>query len=249
MDLGLKDRVAIITGGASGLGRETAHYLIGEGASVVIADLNEANVDLVVSELRAKGGKAEGITVDVRNFEDNERMVDLAQEKFGGVDLLVASAGVSDGRFFIETQPADWDRMLDINVRGVMNSNRAVLPLMTEQRRGAIVNIASEAGKFGEKRMTVYAATKGAVMGFTKALAVEMGRFDVRVNAVCPGITMTPMTAGYSEEMVQRMTRAYPLGRLGRPDDIAAMITFLLSDQAGWVTGQAISVSGGWGRA
>ncbi len=248
MELGLKDRIAIITGGASGLGRETAHYLIGEGASVVIADMNEANIDIVVAELRAKGGKAEGITVDVRNYEDNERMVDLAREKFGSVDLLVASAGVGDGRFFVDMQPAEWDNMLDINIRGVMNSNRAVLPVMTEQGRGSIVNIASEAGKYGEKRMVVYAATKGAVMGFSKALAAEMGRYQVRVNAVCPGITMTPMTSKYSEEMVEKMSRSYPLGRLGRPDDIAAMITFLLSDQASWVTGQAISVSGGWGR-
>jgi 2-hydroxycyclohexanecarboxyl-CoA dehydrogenase len=249
MDLGLKDRTAIITGGASGLGRETAHYLIAEGAAVVIADMNEANVARVVGELRAAGGRAEGITMDVRDYEANERMAELAAGKFGSVDLLVASAGVSGGKFFIETQPADWDRMIDINVRGVMNSNRAVIPFMTEQRRGAIVNIASEAGKFGEKRMTVYAATKGAVMGFTKALAVEMGRFQVRVNAVCPGVTMTPMTAGYSPEQVARFAQTYPLGRLGQPQDIAAMITFLLSDQAGWVTGQAISVSGGWGRA
>lgn len=248
MDLGLKDRIAIITGGASGLGRETAHYLIDEGAAVVIADLDQDNIDKVVAELRAKGGRAEGIRVDVRNYEDNEKMVELAKEKFGGVDLLVASAGVGDGRFFVEMQPADWDRMLDINVRGVMNSNRAVIPVMIEQNRGAIVNIASEAGKYGEKRMVVYAASKGAVMGFSKALATEMGRHQVRVNAVCPGITMTPMTSKYSEEMVQKMARTYPLGRLGKPEDIAAMITFLLSDQAGWVTGQAISVSGGWGR-
>lgn len=249
MELGLKNRTAIITGGASGLGRETAHYLVREGAAVVIADVNEANVEKVVAELRTAGGRAEGITMDVRNYEDNERMVDLARKKFGSVDVLVASAGVSGGKFFIETQPSDWDRMLDINIRGVMNSNRAVLPAMTEQRRGAIVNIASEAGKMGEKRMTVYAATKGAVMGFTKALAVEMGRFNVRVNAVCPGITRTPMTAGYTPEQVERFSKMYPLGRLGNPEDIAAMITFLVSDQTSWVTGQAISVSGGWGRA
>jgi NAD(P)-dependent dehydrogenase (short-subunit alcohol dehydrogenase family) len=249
MDLGLKDRTGIITGGASGLGRETAHYLAREGAAVVIADLNDANVAKVVGELRAAGARAEGITMDVRNYEDNERMVGLALEKFGSADLLVASAGVSAGKFFIETRPEDWDRMLDINIRGVMNANRAVLPAMTGQRRGAIVNIASEAGKLGEKRMTVYAATKGAVIGFSKALSVEMGRYNVRVNAVCPGVTQTPMTAGYTAEQVERFSRMYPLGRLGQPEDIAAMITFLLSDQTSWVTGQAISVSGGWGRA
>jgi NAD(P)-dependent dehydrogenase (short-subunit alcohol dehydrogenase family) len=249
MDLGLKDRTGIITGGASGLGRETAHYLAREGAAVVIADLNEANVARVVGELRAAGARAEGVTMDVRNYEDNERMVDLALEKFGSADLLVASAGISAGKFFIETRPEDWDRMLDINIRGVMNANRAVIPAMTEQRRGSIVNIASEAGKLGEKRMTVYAATKGAVIGFTKALSVEMGRYNVRVNSVCPGVTRTPMTAGYTPEQVERFSRMYPLGRLGQPEDIAAMITFLLSDQTSWVTGQAISVSGGWGRA
>jgi len=120
---------------------------------------------------------------------------------------------------------------------------------MIEKKKGVIINIASEAGKLGEKRMVVYSASKGAVIGFTKAFSVEMGRFNIRVNAVCPGVTMTPMTAGYSKEQIEKSSKFYPLGRLGQPEDIAAMITFLASDQTSWVTGQAISVSGGFGRS
>jgi 2-hydroxycyclohexanecarboxyl-CoA dehydrogenase len=142
--------------------------------------------------------------------------------------------------------------MLDINVRGVLNTDRAVAPLLVKRGGGSIVNIASEAGKVGEKRIAVYSATKGAVMSFTKAFALEMGRFKVRVNAVCPGVTRTPMTAGYGgpgDEMYQKAAKLYPMGRLGEPDDIAAMITMLASSQSSWITGQCISVSGGFGRS
>jgi len=250
MELGLKNKVAIITGGASGLGRETARYFVKDSARVVVADVNEENIGKVLNELKELGGEAEGIRVDVRNYGDCERMVELAKGRFGGCDVLVAEAGISGGeRFFLDSMPQDWDAVLDINIRGVLNSNRAVAPAMIEKKKGVIINIASEAGKLGEKRMVVYSASKGAVIGFTKAFSVEMGRFNIRVNAVCPGVTMTPMTAGYSKEQIEKSSKFYPLGRLGQPEDIAAMITFLASDQTSWVTGQAISVSGGFGRS
>lgn len=249
MDLGLKGKTAIVTGGASGLGRETSHYLVREGARVVVADVNGDNIKKVVKELSDLGGQAEGVEMDVRRYEDNERMAKTAIDKFGRIDVLLAGAGIADGRFFLDTQPSDWDRMIDINIKGVLNSNRAVAPYMVEQKKGSIINIASEAGKVGEKRMVVYSATKGAVIGFTKALSVELGRFNIRVNAVCPGVTMTPMTAGYTPEQLERSSKFYPMGRLGQPADIASMITFLASDQTTWVTGQAISVSGGFGRS
>lgn len=249
MELGLKGKTAIITGGASGLGRETAHYMTREGVRVVIADQNAANIETVLGELRKAGGEAEGIQTDVRDFAQCERMADFAKKKFGGIDVLLAGAGVARDRLFLETSPSDWDLMLDVNIRGVLNSNRAVLPAMIERKSGSIINIASEAGKVGEKRMVVYSATKGAVIGFTKALSVEAGRFGVRVNAVCPGVTMTPMTAGFTPETIEKSVKFYPLGRLGQPRDIASMITFLASPETSWVTGQAISVSGGFGRS
>lgn len=250
MDLHLKDKTALITGGASGLGRETARYLAREGANLLIADINEPNIEETVAELREMGAKAEGQVLDVRDYAACEAAVQVAIDKLGGLHIVVASAGVGGGgKFFIQTGPEDWEAQLDINLKGVLNINRAAIPTMVEQGSGSIVNIASEAGKVGEKRMTVYAASKGGVIGFSKALATEMGRFKVRVNAVCPGVTITPMTARYTEEQVAMFSRHYPLGRLGQPEDIASMITFLVSDQADWVTGQAISVSGGFGRS
>lgn len=253
MKMGLEGKSVLITGGASGLGRETAYYMVEEGARVGVADVNETAISELVSELQSRGGEAFGVTADVRNYEDCERMAAETKSHFGTVDVLVASAGVGgQNQFFVESEPSDWELMLDVNVRGVMNTNRAVAPMMVAQKSGSIVNIASEAGKVGEKRIAVYSATKGAVMSFTKAFAVEMGRFKVRVNAVCPGVTMTAMTAGYGgpgSERYEAASKLYPLGRLGEAEDIASMITFLASDQSSWVTGQAISVNGGFGRS
>ncbi|MEX2015373.1 MAG: SDR family NAD(P)-dependent oxidoreductase [Candidatus Hydrogenedentales bacterium] len=253
MDLGLKGKRAVVTGGASGLGRETAHYLVRDGARVLIADINEANIAAVVNELRQAGGDAHGVTADVRDYAACKKMAVVAKEKLGGVDILVAAAGVStSSEHFLDTEPNDWDLMLEVNIRGLMNTNRAIAPLIVESGSGAIVNIASEAGKVGERRIVVYSATKGAVISFSKALALELGRNKIRVNAVCPGVTRSPMTARFGEpgsEFYEKAAKLYPMGRLGEPEDIAAMITFLVSEQAAWVTGQAISVSGGFGRS
>jgi 2-hydroxycyclohexanecarboxyl-CoA dehydrogenase len=253
MDLGLKDKVAVLTGGASGLGLETARYLVREGCAVLLADLNEHTLAAASDELRKAGGRVSSVKIDVRRYEDCERMAAQAVKEFGSIDVVLAGAGIStSGAFFLDTTPKDWDAVLDINIRGVLNTNRACAPIMAEKKSGSIINIASEAGKVGEKRMVVYSATKGAVMSFTKAFALEMGRYNVRVNAVCPGVTRTPMTIGYGgpgDEMYQKVARLYPMGRLGEPSDIAAMITMLASNQTSWVTAQCISVSGGFGRS
>ncbi|MCH7910027.1 MAG: SDR family oxidoreductase [Candidatus Hydrogenedentes bacterium] len=180
-------------------------------------------------------------------------MADEVKAAFGTVDVLVASAGVGGSqKFFVDSEPEDWDLMLAVNVRGILNTNRAIAPLMVEAGSGSIINIASEAGKVGEKRIVVYSATKGAVISFSKAFALEMGRYKVRVNAVCPGVTMTAMTEGYGgpgAERYEAAAKLYPMGRLGEPEDIASMITYLASDQSTWLTGQAISVNGGFGRS
>ena len=253
MDLGLKGKIGVITGGASGLGRETARYFAREGMSIVLADRNEKMLNEAAHEIRGLAAKTVAVVCDVTKYADCEALAFEAEKAFGGVDVLVAAAGVSaPGAFFIETKPGDWTAMLDINIRGLLNTNRAIAPLLVKRGGGSIVNIASEAGKVGEKRIAVYSATKGAVMSFTKAFALEMGRFKVRVNAVCPGVTRTPMTAGYGgpgDEMYQKAAKLYPMGRLGEPDDIAAMITMIASNQSSWVTGQCISVSGGFGRS
>lgn len=247
MDLQLRDQVVVITGGASGIGLVTARTFAGEGARLVLGDVNAAALDAVAGELGAVGQ-----VVDVREYPQCERLVARAVDAYGRVDVLVNSAGVGGiPRLFIESAPddGDWDAMLDINLRGTMHCCRAVSERMIAQRSGRIVNLASEAGKGNEKRIVVYGATKGGVISLTKGLAIELGRFGITVNAVCPGVTRTPMTSYITDDMEREWARYYPLGRLGRPEDIAPMIAFLASSQASWITGQAISVNGGFGRS
>jgi len=249
MDLGLRGRTAIVTGGASGIGLETARVLAREGVRIAIADLDSARIATATAELEKLGAEVAGVETDVCRYADCERLLGSAIARFGRVEILVASAGITRENFFLQQRPEDWRAMVDVNVMGVLHVNHVVGAHMAERRAGAIVNLGSEAGKLGEKRMVAYSATKGAVIAFTKAFAAEVGRANVRVNAVCPGVTRTPMTASMSDEIRERAARMYPLGRLGEPRDISAMIVFLASDQASWVTGQAVSVSGGFGRA
>jgi NAD(P)-dependent dehydrogenase (short-subunit alcohol dehydrogenase family) len=250
MDLQLAGQVVIITGGASGIGRSTAEYFRREGARLVLGDAQAAALAAAVAELRAAGADVVGETVDVRDYAACERLVAHAADAFGRVDVLVNSAGIGGPTlFFAETTPADWQDLIAINLVGVMHCCRAVTERMVAQHSGRIINLASEAGKGNEKRIVVYGATKGGVISLTRGLAVELGRHGITVNAVCPGVTRTPMTSYITDEMEREWARMYPLGRLGRPEDIAPLITFLASSQASWITGQAISVSGGFGRS
>lgn len=250
MDLGLSDRVVIITGGASGIGRTTADYFRREGARLVLGDAQADALEQAVGTLRAAGAAVVGERIDVRDYAECERLVACAADAFGRVDVLVNSAGIGGPTmFFAETTPNDWADLVAINLVGVMNCCRAVTGRMMAQRSGRIVNLASEAGKGNEKRIVVYGATKGGVIALTRGLAVELGRYDITVNAVCPGVTRTPMTSYITDDMEREWARMYPLGRLGRPEDIAPLITFLASSEASWITGQAISVSGGFGRS
>ena len=250
MDLRLRDHVAIVTGAASGIGRTTAEYLRREGARVVLADLRADDLGRAVRELAVSGAEVVGERIDVRSYADCERLVERTLATFGRLDVLVNSAGIGGPvQFFAETTPADWQDLLAINLLGVMHCCRAVTAPMIAQRSGRIINLASEAGKGNERRIVVYGATKGGVIAFTRGLAVELGRYDITVNAVCPGVTRTPMTAYIDDAMEREWARLYPLGRLGRPEDIAPLITFLASAEASWITGQAISVNGGFGRS
>ena len=247
MDLQLAGKVVVITGGASGIGLAAARTFAAEGAELVIGDRDEAALTAVAAELGAAGQR-----VDVREYGQCAALIERAAAEHGRVDVLVNSAGVGGiPRLFAESDPADgdWDAMLDVNLRGTMHCCRAVAERMIAQRAGRIVNLASEAGKLNEKRIVVYGATKGGVIALTKGLAIELGRFGVTVNAVCPGVTRTPMTAYITDEMEREWARYYPLGRLGRPEDIAPMIAFLAPAQAAWITGQAISINGGFGRS
>ena len=250
MDLQLAGRVVVITGGASGIGRATAEYFRREGARLVLADLQPVALETAGAELRAAGAEVESEAVDVRDYAACERLVTRTVDAFGSVDVLVNSAGIGGvPMLFAETSPREWQDLIAINLVGVMNCCRAVTERMIAQRSGRIVNLASEAGKGNEKRIVAYGATKGGVISLTRGLAVELGRYGITVNAVCPGVTRTPMTSYITDEMEREWARMYPLGRLGRVDDIAPLIVFLASAHASWITGQAISVSGGFGRS
>jgi 2-hydroxycyclohexanecarboxyl-CoA dehydrogenase len=250
MDLGLAGKSALITGGASGLGKETARTMAAEGVRVMIADLRDDALEAAKKELAAAGAEVETVRLDVRSLDECRAAVAKAISTFGALDILVNSAGIGGPTtFFANTGPDDWEALVAINFMGVIHCCRAVTDHMIERGSGRIVSIASEAGKANEKRMVVYGATKGGVISLTRGLAAELGRYGINVNAVCPGVTRTPMTAYIDEEMEKQASRFYPLGRLGQPDDIAPMIVFLASDRASWITGQAISISGGFGRS
>ncbi|HYB99168.1 MAG TPA: SDR family NAD(P)-dependent oxidoreductase [Candidatus Limnocylindrales bacterium] len=250
MDLGLVGKVAFITGGASGLGKCTAEMMAAEGVSVMLADVNEGMLESTRAALAGTGAQVEAVRLDVRDLGACRKAIDGTIARFGKLDILVNSAGIGgSASFFVQTDPEEWQDLIGINLLGVMNCCRAASDHMIERRYGKIVSIASEAGRANEKRMVVYGATKGGVISLTRGLALELGRYSINVNAVCPGVTKTPMTAYIDEEMEKQASRFYPLGRLGVPEDIAPMITFLASDRASWITGQAISVSGGFGRA
>lgn len=250
MDLGMQGKAVLITGGASGLGKQTAATMLAEGARVMIADVNPSTLDSARKELAASGAEVESVELDVRSMDSCRAAVQATIARFGKLDILVNSAGIGGpAAFFVQNQEKDWEDLIAINLLGVIHCCRAVADHMIERGGGAIVSLASEAGRANEKRMVVYGATKGGVISLTRGLAAELGRYNIRVNAVCPGVTKTPMTAYIDDEMEKQSARFYPLGRLGQPEDIAPMITFLASERASWITGQAISVSGGFGRS
>jgi NAD(P)-dependent dehydrogenase (short-subunit alcohol dehydrogenase family) len=248
MDLHLKEKTALITGAGSGIGRTAALLLAAEGARVCCADLFEERALETADMIRKQGGEARHFACDVRRYEQVASMVGETTQSLGHLDILVNSAGVAAGGLFADTEPRDWANEIEINLIGTMNCCRSAIEHMVPRNYGKIVNIASDAGRVGEKRLTVYGASKGGVIGFTKCLAVELGRFKINVNAVSPGVVRSPMTSYLTDEMAKEWAKFYPLRRLGETGDIANMIVFLCSDRTNWMTGQVISVDGGFSR-
>ncbi len=248
MDLYLKDKVALITGAGSGIGLNTALLLAREGVRICCADLFEERAGSAAKKVEQAGSSAVACVCDVRNYEHCVEAVSLAVKTFGQLDILVNSAGVAAGGLFLDTDPKDWSYEMDINLIGTMNCCHAAAKEMIPCNYGKIVNLASDAGRVGEKRMSVYGASKGGVIAFTKALAVEMGRFNINVNAACPGVVKSPMTSYLTDDMEKQWSKMYPLRRLGETEDVANMIVFLCSDRASWVTGQIIGIDGGFAR-
>jgi 2-hydroxycyclohexanecarboxyl-CoA dehydrogenase len=243
----LEGKIALVTGGASGIGAATARALAAEGARVAVGDVNEDGAGAVAAEL---DGLA--CTLDVTSPESAAEAARATEAELGAIDVLVNNAGTDMFAYFVNTDPGLWDFVLGVNLRGVLAVTHAVLPGMQERRRGAIVNVASEAGRVGSQGSAVYSAAKGGVIGFTKAIAREAARYRVRVNAVAPGPIETPLLNAAplvlgerGERLKQAMVNATALGRSGEPEEVAAAIVFLASEEASYITGQTLGVSGG----
>jgi 2-hydroxycyclohexanecarboxyl-CoA dehydrogenase len=238
----LEDQIAIVTGAGQGIGRAIADKLAAAGATVVVTDLDEASAKQTAAGLPG----AVAIRADVTDRQDVQAAVDRVMQQFGRVDVLVNNAGWDKASPFVDSDPADWDRAIAVNLYGVLHTCKSVLPIMAGQGGGAVVNLGSDAGRVGSSGEAVYSAAKGGVIAFTKSLAREMARHQVRVNCVCPGPTDTALFASFAgPKLREALTKAIPFRRLGQPADVANVVAFLASDEAAFVTGQTISVSGG----
>lgn len=245
----LSDRIALVTGSASGIGRGIALELAGEGANIIVADLNLDGAGKVVDEIKALGRQAIAIKVDVRSSSETNNMFKVAVERFGWIDILVNNAGGSArerATLFHQSTEEVWDYVLGINLKGVLNCSRAVINHMMERKKGVIINTASVAGLVGSPGRADYSAAKGGIIAFTKAVAKEVAGYGVRVVAVSPGVIETPMMQhiprAHLEELLKNVP---PVGRNGKPEDIAHMVAFLASDDASFITGHNFIVDGG----
>jgi 3-oxoacyl-[acyl-carrier protein] reductase len=270
LDLGLEGKVALVTGAGRGIGRAIAVTLAAEGAKVGVNDFYQDRAESVTKEIQGKSGVALALQADVTRAEVVRQMVESLVAQWGGVHILVNNAGIPAGvletnplslaRTFMETEGGDWEKLIQLDFVGTLNCCKAVLEHMARQKSGKIVNIISDAGRIGEPRQAVYSGVKAGIVGFSKALAKEVGRFKVNVNCVAPSATtgtfLSQLTGTESpatpeeRERLQKIMKVYPLGsamgRLGLPSDLANAVAFLASDASEWITGQVLSVNGGY---
>jgi 3-oxoacyl-[acyl-carrier protein] reductase len=240
----LENKVVIITGAGSGIGRETALLFAKEGAKVVVADVNEKAGEETVEQIR-KNGDGFFIKLDVSNREQSKQMAKITLEKYGKIDILINNAGIVQDAFVSKMTEQQWDRVIDINLKGVFNCIQSVVEIMMNQGSGVIINTSSIVGLNGNVGQVNYAATKAGLIGMTKTLAKELGKKGIRVNAVAPGFIATPMTAAVPEKILEMMKEKTPLRRLGEPRDIANAYLYLASDEASFVNGAVLCVDGG----
>jgi 3-oxoacyl-[acyl-carrier protein] reductase len=241
----LQNKVSIITGAAQGIGLATALKFAQEGAIVVVCDLKQAAIDDAVAACRQAGAQAEGFLMDVTDRDQVDAVVARVRERFGRIDVLVNNAGITQDARLVKMTQAQFDRVIDVNLRGVFHCAQAVAEGMAAQGSGVILNASSVVGIYGNFGQTNYAATKFGVIGFTKTWSRELGPKGVRVNAVAPGFIQTPILASMPEDVLKGMEARVPLKRLGQPQEIANVYAFLASDEASYVNGAVIEVCGG----
>lgn len=243
----LDGKVAIVTGASRGIGRFIAEDLAAHGAKVVINyNSNSGAADDVVATITAAGGQATAVQANVALFEEAEKLVQAAVSAYGQVDILVNNAGTTRDTLLMTMKEEDWDAVLDINLKSVFNCCKAVArPMIRRKKGGRIINISSVSGLVGLAGQTNYSASKAGMIGFTKAYAKEVGSRQITVNAIAPGFIPTDLTADLPADMVKWTTENTPLGRMGQPEEVAYLVTFLASDRAAYITGEVIRVDGG----
>ncbi|HDI83869.1 MAG TPA: 3-oxoacyl-[acyl-carrier-protein] reductase [candidate division WOR-3 bacterium] len=240
----LEGRVSIITGGARGIGKAIAMELADAGSDIVIFDVLDEGVD-TAREIEKKGRKAGFYKVDITDLDAVNSVVEKVLKEFGRIDILVNNAGITRDTLLMRMEESDFDLVIKVNLKGTFNCTKAVLKPMMKARWGRIINISSIIGLMGNAGQANYAASKAGIIGFTKSVAKELGKRNITVNAIAPGFIRTPMTEKLSDEVKESYFKLIPLGRFGEPEDVAKVVRFLASDDAGYITGQVIQVDGG----
>lgn len=240
-----KDKIAVVTGASRGIGRSISLALSAAGATIVAMDMDQSATDAIVAEIKAAGGKALAVVGNVTLPEDAEKMIDAAMNEYGRVDILVNNAGITRDGIFLRMKDEDWDAVLSVNLKGAFLCSRAASKVMTKQRYGRIINIASVVGQMGNAGQANYCASKAGLIGLTKSNARELAKRNITVNAVAPGFIATAMTDALSDKVKAELTAQIPLERLGTADDIANAVLFLAADNSGYITGHVLSVNGG----
>lgn len=242
----LKEKVALITGGGRGIGRAISLALAQEGTKVCVNYFhNKDTAEEVVKRIKENGGEAISYRTDVSKLEEVNRMVEEVNKKFGGIDILINNAGLNIDKYLMIMNEKEWDKVIDVNLKGTFNCSKAISRVMISQRSGNIVNLASISAISGTAGQTNYSAAKGGIISFTKSLARELAPFGIRVNALAPGLIDTEMVKQMPKEMLDRVLKITPLKRVGTPEEVAKVVTFLVSKEANYITGQVIKIDGG----
>ena len=241
----LAGRVALVTGAAQGIGKAVALLLARNGADIVVSDINLEKAEETANEINSIGRKALAVKVDVANWNDVEQMVEVILEKFAKIDILVNNAGITRDKLILRMTDEDWDAVLNVNLKGTFHCTKAVVRHMAKQRSGKIVNIASVVGEMGNAGQANYSASKAGVIGLTKTIAREFAQRGININAIAPGYIETPMTEALPEKAKEELKRLIPMERLGKPEDVAEAVLFLVSEESNYITGQVLNVNGG----